>query len=67
MIKEKEDIRTFKVDFSKVERVLGFKAAKSIEDGIFEIAQAIKNGVITFEDFNSNTLESISEIARKFK
>ncbi len=67
LIKEIEDIRTFRVDFSKVERVLGFKAAKSIEDGIFEIAQAIKNGVITFEDFNSNTLESISEIARKFK
>ena len=67
LVTDTDDPRTYRVDFTKVETVLGFNVVKTIEDGISEIALAKRTGVITFEDFESNTLESISEIARKFE
>jgi hypothetical protein len=67
LVTDTDDPRTYRVDFTKVETVLGFKVVKTIEDGISEIALAKRADVITFEDFESNTLESISEIARKFE
>lgn len=39
-----KDTRNYRVSFDKIKRVLGFKAKKSVEDGIKEIAKAIKNG-----------------------
>lgn len=67
LVKDTDDLRTYRVDFKKVQAALKFKASKSISDGVLEIADAIKKGVITFEDYDSNTLESISEVAKKFK
>ncbi|MBL7056456.1 aminotransferase class I/II-fold pyridoxal phosphate-dependent enzyme [Candidatus Woesearchaeota archaeon] len=58
-----KDSRSYRVCFDKIEKVLGFKATKSIEDGIKEIAQGIKDG--TLDDLESNkyiTLKRIIEL-----
>jgi len=39
-----EDKRSYKVDFSKIEKELGFKNEKRVEDGIIEIRDAIQQG-----------------------
>jgi len=40
------DMRDISVDFSKIERELGFKACLNVDDGIREILQALRNGII---------------------
>lgn len=40
--KERDDARDYNVSFDKIHRVLGFKAKKTIEDGIREIKKMIK-------------------------
>jgi len=42
-----EDMRDIRVSFDRIERRLGFKAKVSIEDGIREMAEAIRSGKIT--------------------
>lgn len=44
IIKDIDDKRNYRVDFSKIEKVLGFKPEKKVEDGIKEIRDAIKKG-----------------------
>jgi len=39
-----KDNRSYRVSFDKIEKILGFMPKKSIEDGVKEIAEAIKNG-----------------------
>lgn len=67
LVREADDPRTYRVDFTKIEKVLAFKAVKSVEDGILEIADAIESGVVTFGDFDSNTLDRIADIAKNVK
>lgn len=43
---EIEDKRSYNVSFDKVARILRFNTTKRIEDGIFEIKDAIEKGVI---------------------
>ncbi|MCK4730456.1 MAG: SDR family NAD(P)-dependent oxidoreductase [Candidatus Aenigmarchaeota archaeon] len=45
-IEEIKDKRSYNVSFDKIKDVLGFKTEKTIKDGIIEIAEAIKKGVI---------------------
>jgi len=40
------DMRDISVDFSKIERVLGFKARLTVDDGIREILQVLRSGII---------------------
>ncbi len=40
------DMRDIKVSFDKIERVLGYKAKISVEDGVREMAEAIGSGLI---------------------
>jgi nucleoside-diphosphate-sugar epimerase len=44
-VERNEDPRSYQVDFTKIERTLGFKAEWSIEDGIRELATALQRGV----------------------
>jgi len=45
------DRRNYKVDFSKIEKVLNFRPKKNVKDGIIEIRDAIKSGkFINLED-----------------
>lgn len=43
-IKNMDDKRNYKVDFSKIEKTLSFKTQKNVEDGIREIEISIKEG-----------------------
>ena len=38
-----EDKRSYKVDFSKIEKMLGFRNEKKVKDGIIEIRDAIQS------------------------
>ena len=40
------DMRDISVDFSKIENALGFKACFDIDDGIREVLQALRSGMI---------------------
>ncbi len=44
---EKPDLRDYKVSFRKVRETLGFSAARSVEQSVLEISQAIRSGRIT--------------------
>lgn len=44
-VERNEDPRSYQVDFTKIEQILGFKAHWSIEDGIRELATALQSGV----------------------
>ncbi len=44
-VERNEDPRSYKVDFTKIEQTLGYKAQWSIDDGIREIATALQQGV----------------------
>lgn len=44
-VERNEDPRSYRVDFTKVETVLGYRAQWSIEDGIRELATALNNSV----------------------
>jgi nucleoside-diphosphate-sugar epimerase len=43
---EKEDRRTYRVRFDRIEREWGFRATKRVGDGIEEVARAVRTGVI---------------------
>ena len=40
------DMRDISVDFNKIERVLGFKTRLNVDDGIREVLQALRSGII---------------------
>lgn len=43
---EKEDRRTYRVSFDRIEREWGFRARHRVGDGIEEVARAVRSGVI---------------------
>ena len=43
---EKEDRRTYRVRFDRIERLWGFRATRRVGDGIEEVARAVRTGVI---------------------
>ena len=51
------DHRSYRVDFSKIRDVLGFKPDYTIEDGAREVYEAIKNGKLNPDDENTITVE----------
>lgn len=46
-IRNDDDLRNYRVDFSKIQRVLGFRASVKLEDGIQEMVDAVKAGKIS--------------------
>jgi nucleoside-diphosphate-sugar epimerase len=51
------DLRDYNVSFEKVERVLGFCAEKTIDDGIREVLAALREGVVDPDDRRWYTLK----------
>ncbi len=45
-VEEVRDKRSYHVDFSKMEKELGFTSTKTVKDGIIEIKKALMDGVI---------------------
>jgi len=46
ILPEKEDRRTYRVCFDRIEREWGFRATRRVGDGIEEVARAVRSGVI---------------------
>jgi nucleoside-diphosphate-sugar epimerase len=49
-VKKNEDPRDYRVSFEKIKTKLGFAISRTVQDGIREVAQLVRDGVI--EDFN---------------
>ena len=45
IVKGKKDPRSYKVSTAKIEKILGFKPKKSVEEGFLEIKDALEKGV----------------------
>lgn len=50
-VKKTEDPRDYRVSFERVSRVLGFRARKTVREGIAEVAALVKDGIIS--DFDN--------------
>ena len=46
-VSSSEDPRDYRVDFSKIQRELGFKITRTVPDGIREIYRILKDGIIS--------------------
>lgn len=46
-VQKSEDPRDYKVDFSKIKEMLNFKITKTVSDGLREIYNVLKDGLIT--------------------
>ena len=46
-VHKQEDPRDYKVSFEKIQRVLDFKITRTVEEGISEILDVVRQGVIT--------------------
>jgi nucleoside-diphosphate-sugar epimerase len=53
-----DDRRTYRVDFTKLERRIDFRPRYSVEDGIREIVHAFETGVLSAADYEANALPS---------
>jgi nucleoside-diphosphate-sugar epimerase len=51
------DLRDYNVSFEKAERVLGFRAEKSVDDGVREVLGALREGVVDPDDRRWYTLK----------
>jgi len=54
-----DDIRNYKVDFTKIEQTIGFKPTLTIKDGIQELIFCFRTGVLCKIDFENNNLENL--------
>ena len=59
---EKKDLRTYRLSFEKIRRVLRFRPARTVADGIAELLQAFDAGMVSNEYFLDNGLERIKTI-----
>ena len=50
------DLRDYNVSFSKVQRVLGFRAERGVDDGIREVLGALRDGLVDPDDRRWYTL-----------
>jgi len=50
------DLRDYNVSFEKVHRVLGFRAERTVDDGIQEVLGALRDGTVDPEDRRGYTL-----------
>jgi nucleoside-diphosphate-sugar epimerase len=51
------DLRDYNVSFDKIQHVLEFRADKSVDDGIREVLDALREGVVDPDDRRSYTLK----------
>jgi len=52
-VEKNEDPRDYRVDFTKIKNELGFEITKTVPNGIKEIHQILKNGILS-DPWNSN-------------
>ena len=54
-----DDVRNYKVDFSKIEQTIGFKPTLTVQKGIQELIFCFRTGVLSKTDFENNNLEQL--------
>jgi nucleoside-diphosphate-sugar epimerase len=54
-----DDVRNYKVDFTKIEQAIGFKPSLTVPNGIDELIFCFRTGVLSKADFESNNLERL--------
>ena len=54
-----DDRRSYRVDFTKLEKLVGFKRRYSVKDGIAELIAAFRSGIITPEDYEGSRLRGL--------
>lgn len=65
-IPEDADTRSYRVDFTKVRRQLGFKPKRNVRDGVEEITEAIRNGLLgDLEDIKYYNIRLLDELSNK--
>src|SRR3972149_3109565 len=64
-IESVDDRRDYRVDFSKLENIIGFKPTKNLEDGFRELIYCFKYGVITENNYEANKLETLEKFFKE--
>lgn len=57
LIPDDPDKRTYNISFSKIEKVLGYRAQVQVHQGIFEIKEALEKGTLDPDDPTCYTLQ----------
>ena len=52
-----DDKRNYKVDFTRIEKALAFTPTRSVDDGIQEMIQGFRTGILTSQDYEGNKLD----------
>lgn len=58
-ITDVDDKRNYRVDFTKLEKTIGFTSTKTVKDGINELIFCFRNGILTHTDYETNNLEHL--------
>lgn len=56
-----DDKRDYRVDFSKLEKKLGFQPTRTVKRGIEELVFCFSNGILTAADYEGNNLEHLKK------
>ncbi|MFC1807238.1 NAD-dependent epimerase/dehydratase family protein [Candidatus Omnitrophota bacterium] len=56
-----DDKRNYRVDFTKLEKTIGFTPTKTVKDGINELILCFRNNILTDADYETNNLERLKE------
>ena len=62
---EIDDKRNYCVDFTKLEREVGFQPTRSVQDGIRELIFCFRNGILTEADYESNNLDRLRDFFKE--
>lgn len=60
-----DDKRNYRVDFSKLEKTIGFSPTKTVKDGINELIFCLRNGILTDVDYETNNLKYLRDFFRE--
>lgn len=61
-IRNDDDLRNYRVDFTKIQRVLGFRASIDLHDGVREMVEAVQAGQITdWQDAIYSNVKTLKE------
>ncbi|HHT9106419.1 MAG TPA: NAD-dependent epimerase/dehydratase family protein [Candidatus Wujingus californicus] len=60
-----DDRRDYRVNFDKLEKNIGFKPSRSVEDGFSELLHCFKYGILTKNDYETNKLRYLEEFFKE--
>jgi nucleoside-diphosphate-sugar epimerase len=60
-----DDVRNYKVDFTKIEQAIGYKPSLLVQNGIQELILCFRTGVLSKSDFESNNQESLKSFYKQ--